>query len=118
MLLELYGDCRDEESTKWYFEEKNKLNKILIHEELYWKQRVKAFWLAEGYSKSKFFHAYASKRKKINFFLKLIDDDGVIVDNREGMSRIINEYFTRLFGSEVHTHEFNLEDGGSIISEE
>lgn len=31
--------------VKLYFEEKEKLHELLIHEEIYWKQRAKVFWL-------------------------------------------------------------------------
>lgn len=41
-------DRTDEAGVKLYFEEKNKLNDLLFHEEIYWKQRAKTFWLAEG----------------------------------------------------------------------
>lgn len=56
----------DEESIKLYFEEQKKLHDLLIHEESYWKQRAKAFWLSEGDLNTKFFHAQAIVRKKIN----------------------------------------------------
>ncbi|XP_074326831.1 uncharacterized protein LOC141664773 [Apium graveolens] len=44
----------DEESIKNYFLEKDKLHELLLHEESYWKQRAKTFWLAEGDVNSKF----------------------------------------------------------------
>lgn len=64
--------------VKQYFEEKNKLNELLYHEELYWKQRAKAHWLTEGDTNSKFFHAAASKRKKMNHIHHLINNEGDI----------------------------------------
>lgn len=56
----------DEEGVKAYFEEKEKLNELLEHEESYWKQRAKLFWLKERDTNSRFFHVQASKRKKCN----------------------------------------------------
>lgn len=57
-------DRSDEQGVKQYFEEKNKLDDLLYHEELYWKQRAKSFWLTEVDTNSKFFHVVASRRKK------------------------------------------------------
>lgn len=37
----------DEASIQLYFEERSKLDDLLRHEELYWKQRAKSFWLTE-----------------------------------------------------------------------
>ncbi|XP_074336036.1 uncharacterized protein LOC141673201 [Apium graveolens] len=60
-------ECReDAEGIKSYFEEKERLNELLLNEEVYWKQRAKTFWLKEGDLNTKFFHAQASKRKKLN----------------------------------------------------
>ncbi|KAL8148089.1 hypothetical protein AgCh_005434 [Apium graveolens] len=41
-------DCYDDLSVKKYLEEKENLNILLLHEETYWKQRSKVFWLQEG----------------------------------------------------------------------
>lgn len=66
----------DDIGIKQYFEEKNKLDELLYHEELYWKQRVKSFWLTEGDTNSKYFHAAATKRKKINHISQLLNAEG------------------------------------------
>lgn len=70
-VIEGLKDREDDDGIQQYFEEKEKLNDILCHEELYWKQRAKTFWLEEGDTNSKFFHAAASTRKKkqITFLL-------------------------------------------------
>lgn len=81
----MYIDCKDEEGIKRYFEEKQKLNELLIHEELYWQQRAKAFWLEEGDPNSKFFYTYETKRKKMNRVSKLRNEEGELVENHEEM---------------------------------
>ncbi|KAL8093230.1 hypothetical protein AgCh_035211 [Apium graveolens] len=65
-ILNALKDREDEEGIKSYFEEREKLNEFLEHEESYWKQRAKIFWLKEGDTNSRFFHVQASKRKKCN----------------------------------------------------
>lgn len=48
-------DRTDEAGVRQYFEEKNKLNDLLFHEEIYWKQRAKTFWVAKGDANTRFF---------------------------------------------------------------
>ena len=56
----------DESRVIEFFNEKRRLAKLLENEELYWKQRVKAFWLENGDLNAKFFHAQASDCKATN----------------------------------------------------
>lgn len=49
----------DEEGIQAYFEKREKLNELLLHQEVYWKQRAKTFWLKEGDFNMNFFHAQA-----------------------------------------------------------
>lgn len=53
----------DDEGIKAYFEERARLSELLLHEEVYWKQRAKMFWIKEGDTNSRFFHAHALKRR-------------------------------------------------------
>lgn len=73
------------------------MNNILLHEELYWKQRAKAFWLEEGYTNSKFFHATASNRKKMNNIFSLKSDDGSVVSKHEDLCCLLRNYYTIIF---------------------
>lgn len=71
----MLADRIDEDNIKSYFVERDRLNALLIHEEVYWKQCAKVNWLTEGDSNSKFFHAYASARRKSNFIDHLKTDE-------------------------------------------
>lgn len=87
----------DDEGIKLYFEERERLNELLLHEEVYWKQRAKTFWLQEGDSNSKYFHAQASKRKRLNKIPYLMDDEGKKIETQEEMNVVTKEYFTKVF---------------------
>lgn len=67
-IVNMLADKTDEDGIRNYFVEKDKLHELLLHEETYWKQRAKTFWIAEGDSNSKFFHAYASARRSLISF--------------------------------------------------
>ena len=49
----------------------NNLATLILQEDIYWKQRSKIFWLSDGDTNSKFFHASASARKRKNTIKKL-----------------------------------------------
>ncbi|XP_074337479.1 uncharacterized protein LOC141674671 [Apium graveolens] len=65
-IIDDLKDREDDDGVQMYFEEKDKFHELLIHEETYWQQRVKKFWLKEGDTNSKFFHKATSSRKKLN----------------------------------------------------
>lgn len=72
---------------------------LLLHEETYWKQRAKNYWLAEGDANTKFFHATASTRKKKNHVEFLEKDNGEKIHEHEAMCQVVKEYFTEVFTS-------------------
>lgn len=75
---------------------------MLLHEEVYWKQRAKLFWLKNGDANTKFFHAQATRRKKLNNIRFLVIEEGERVDDHDRMCAMTNEYFTGVF-SDVNT---------------
>lgn len=100
-VIERLFDRVDADGVKEYLLEKNKLNDLLLHEELYWKQKEKIFWLAEGDENTKFFHVNASARKRNNKDSYLINDQGDRVDDHVGMCDIVSNYFKGVFVGEV-----------------
>lgn len=78
-------------------EEKIRLTKLLLHEEVYWTQRAKVFWLTEGDDNTKFFHASATIWRRINHIIILVNDDGVRVEGDEVMCNVVNRYFSGAF---------------------
>uniref|UniRef100_A0A803PY51 Reverse transcriptase domain-containing protein n=1 Tax=Cannabis sativa TaxID=3483 RepID=A0A803PY51_CANSA len=75
----------------------NVLDDLLAQEETYWQQRSRVDWLQNGDQNTKFFHAYASSRRKHNTIKFLNDDRGIAVHSKQGMTDIITAYFGDLF---------------------
>lgn len=102
-------DCNDDSSVKEYLDEKEKLNTLLLQEEVYWKQRAKLFWFQDGDENTKLFHSTASARKKANKISFLTDKDGNKAEDQEGMCEVVKEYFTSLFtGEDISMDNQNL----------
>ncbi|KAK1684730.1 hypothetical protein QYE76_045578 [Lolium multiflorum] len=78
-----------------------KIELLLEQEEIYWVQRGRANWLRHGDSNTKFFHNFASARKKKNTIKYLVDEAGRKWDDPQGLSNLIKFNFQNLFSSEV-----------------
>lgn len=59
----------------------------------------KAAWLWEGDLNAAFFHAKATTRARTNQVHGWVDKEGNWCDTREGMEKIVSDYFTGFFGS-------------------
>ncbi|XP_039683467.1 uncharacterized protein [Medicago truncatula] len=81
-----------------YFDNmRQKLNHLLIQEDMFWRQRAKNHWFRDGDLNTKFFHAAATSRKKVNKILSLENNEGFRTTDEGGMRAIAKEYFEELF---------------------
>jgi hypothetical protein len=64
---------------------------------MYWRQRAKTHWYRDGDLNTKFFHAAATSRKKVNKILSLESDEGIRITDDSGMRAIAKNYFDELF---------------------
>lgn len=80
------------------------LASLLLQEETYWRQRSKIFWLSDGDTNSKFFHASASARKKKNTIKKLKDAHGNWVMAHDDLCTLVRDYFTTIFAARHGDH--------------
>ena len=71
----------------------------LKQQEIYWQQRAKQFWLKDGDSNTKSFHAYASKRRQKNKIIKLQGPDGEWHYRYGDLGDFMQQYFKDLFTS-------------------
>jgi len=55
---------------------KEKLAKVLMKDDVYWRQRAKMLLLQKGGYNSKFFHSMALVRKKVNGIKQLLNEQG------------------------------------------
>ncbi|KAL9235614.1 hypothetical protein vseg_010359 [Gypsophila vaccaria] len=86
--------------------------KLIIQEEMYWKQRARIDYLTEGDRNTKFFHLKASGRRRRNRITKLEGPDGHLTTEEEELEDIAVDFFKELFTS---THPCNFEEVLSSI---
>ncbi|KAL9460747.1 hypothetical protein AB3S75_003870 [Citrus x aurantiifolia] len=65
-LEELQGHNRQYVKGEEVKSIKRKIHHLVLNEEIYWKQRSRADWLAEGDKNTRYFHSKASSRKRKN----------------------------------------------------
>lgn len=90
--LNISGDRQNQ-----LLEARRKMNRLLAQDDSYWCQRAKAHWFKDGDRDTKFFHASATARKKVNKIVSLEDDEGNKVTNDLGMRDLAKNYFLQLF---------------------
>lgn len=89
------------QTTTYYSSLWTELNTLLLKEKVFWKQRSKLFWLKEEDANTKFFHSYASHRRRINRISWLQDASGVWQYNSTIVHDLILQYFNQLFLSDI-----------------
>lgn len=70
---------------------------MLDQRKVFWRQRSKQLWLSAGDKNNKFFHSYASHRRRNNQISKLKNDDGHWVEWDNGLSELISGFYSNLF---------------------
>ncbi|GAU10142.1 hypothetical protein TSUD_420060, partial [Trifolium subterraneum] len=66
-------------------------------EDAFWRQRAKTHWLQCGDLNTKFFHASATSRHKINRITSLLDSSDSLVTNNIGLCEVARDYFVDIF---------------------
>lgn len=79
---------------------KGEINELLSKEEIMWKQRSRALWLAEGDKNTSFFHKKATSRKARNSIKGLEDANGIWQTSPEKIEEICVQYYQSLFSTD------------------
>jgi hypothetical protein len=76
---------------------KNHILKLLKHQKDYWKKRYTIRWTKFGDESTKFFHAAATERYRINTITSLETEDGrSVCDHNEKAALLLEEYKQRM----------------------
>ena len=95
--LEVVRTHVDASNVSYFNMLRHRLDKLLIKDDVFWKQRAKTFWYRDGDLNTKFFHAAATTRRKLNRIEHLEDENGFECRSADGMKHIARDYFMQLF---------------------
>ena len=93
----MYAD--DNATTEEIAAALKELSDALKAEELFWKQKSRVFWLREGDRNTKSFQALTKQRRARNKITQLLDENGNVVEDEEGLVAIATSYFRKIFES-------------------
>ncbi|WJX67479.1 hypothetical protein P8452_51944 [Trifolium repens] len=74
-----------------------RMTHLLVQDDMFWRQRAKTHWYKDGDLNTRFFHALATSRKKVNRISFLEDAGGLRITDNLGMSIVAKDYFNELF---------------------
>jgi hypothetical protein len=76
------------------------INKVLLQEEIWIKQRSRVQWLKAGDKNSSYFHAQAAQRKRINKITTLQREDGSWCDSDQEIHDEVQSFYQQLYSSQ------------------
>ena len=75
----------------------NNLATLLLQKDSYWRQHSKVYWLKDEDTNSRFFHAFASARKRENTITKLRLPNGTWLNTHDDLTMHVRDYFSSIF---------------------
>ena len=91
--------ANDDATSEEISEALKELSTALKVEELFWTQKSRVLWLREGDRNSKYFHALVKQKRAHNRITQLLDENGNVVEDEEGLVAIATSYFGKIFES-------------------
>ncbi|XP_073042054.1 uncharacterized protein [Primulina eburnea] len=86
-------------NTRRIQELEHTIERLVVQEETHWKQRARTNWLAQGDGNTKFFHSFASQRKRINHIKGINDENGIWFVAEKDKADILLKFYANLFSS-------------------
>lgn len=94
--LDLLRNSRDSGDVALFHAAEEQLRVLFSQEELYWRQWSKQLWLKDGDHNTKFFHRFATHRRKSNLLPRLRAHTRLWVEGG-AMNDEVMRYYTDIF---------------------
>ncbi|XP_019158174.1 PREDICTED: uncharacterized protein LOC109154890 [Ipomoea nil] len=89
---------RDSAALAEFRDIEERLGQLEMQEDVFWRQRAKQHWLHGADCNTKFYHRYASARRRKNYIPRLKNDVGAWVEG-DNMRKVVLEYYAAIFTS-------------------
>ncbi|WJX93691.1 hypothetical protein P8452_75185 [Trifolium repens] len=76
---------------------RKRMSSLLVQEDTFWRQRAKTHWLRDGDLNTKFYHASATSRRKVNKITSLLDASDNLITNDIELCDVAHDYFADIF---------------------
>ncbi|CAL1375754.1 unnamed protein product [Linum trigynum] len=91
------------------------LDKILLMEEISWRQKSRELWIKVGDKNSGFFHRMANFNRRRNT-IQLLKVDNEVISDGEAIKQVFIQHFQSRFSEEVHVRPFPVDFKHNLIS--
>ena len=78
---------------------KGELEKLILREEIHWRQKARVTWVKEGDCNSRFFHKVANGRRNRKFIKFLENERGLVLNNIDSITEEILLFYEKLYSS-------------------
>ncbi|XP_019170974.1 PREDICTED: uncharacterized protein LOC109166477 [Ipomoea nil] len=110
-------DRRDTQSLSLFRELDERMRALFDQLNVFWRQRAKQHWLRHGDRNTRFFHLYASARKRKNRIAKLLDENNQWVEE-DGLLNLAARYYQNIFTTKGVQFDAALDDLAMKVSDE
>ena len=89
---------------------RKEINDLLDSEEIMWHQRSRVQWMMLGDRNTRYFHLKALDRKRKNAISRIMDENGIWHETKEGIANVVVSYFEKLYTTSYPSHILEITD--------
>ena len=89
---------------------RKEINDLLDNEEIMWHQQSRMQWMMLGDRNTRYFHSKALDRKRKNAISRIMDENGIWHETKEGIANVVVSYFEKLYTTSYPSHILEITD--------
>ena len=89
---------------------RKEINDLLDSEEIMWHQQSRMQWMMLGDRNTRYFHSKALDRKRKNAISRIMDENGIWHETKEGIANVVVSYIEKLYTTSYPSHILEITD--------